>query len=94
MKLALLFNQCILELQQVPDFFTKGIIYLKPKDENTENPSKYRSIMCLLTIYKMLTSIISDKLNSHLKTKQKQKNRKAVKETVKVVRNRSLLILS
>jgi hypothetical protein len=67
-KFALLFNQCILELQQVPGFFTKGITCLKPKDENSENPSKYHPITCLPTIYKMLTSIISDKLNSHLKT--------------------------
>jgi hypothetical protein len=61
-KLALLFDQCILEPQQVPDFFTKGITYLKPKDENTKNPSKYRPITCLLMIYKMLTSIIGAKL--------------------------------
>jgi hypothetical protein len=67
-KLALLFNQCILEPQQVPDFFTKGITYLKPKDENTKNPSNYHPITCLPMIYKMLTSIISDKLSSHLKT--------------------------
>jgi hypothetical protein len=66
-KLALLFNQCILEPQQVSDFFTKGITCLKPKDENTENPSKYGPITCLPTIYNMLTLIISDKLNNHLK---------------------------
>jgi hypothetical protein len=38
------------------EFLAHGITYLKPKDSNTKNPSKYRPINCLPTIYKIMTS--------------------------------------
>jgi hypothetical protein len=42
-----------------------GITYLKPKDSDTKNPSKYRPITCLPTIYKIMTSCIKVIIYDH-----------------------------
>jgi hypothetical protein len=42
-----------------------GITYLKPKDSDTKNPSKYRPITCLPTIYKIITSCIKVIIYDH-----------------------------
>ena len=34
------------------------ITLLIPKNENTENPKKYRPVTCLPTMYKLITSVI------------------------------------
>jgi hypothetical protein len=39
--------------------------YLKPKDSDTKNPSKYRPITCLPTIYKIMTSCIKVIIYDH-----------------------------
>ena len=36
-------------------------MYLLPKAEETKNPMNYRSITCLLMMYKILTSIITER---------------------------------
>lgn len=64
--IATALNHLIKNPQDMPLFLTQGITYLKPKDNDTTNPAKYRPITCLPTIYKLLTSIISQKLNSHI----------------------------
>jgi hypothetical protein len=50
--LAKHFNKFIKEPQNMPNFFKQGITYMKPKDSDTANPSKYRPITCLPTVYK------------------------------------------
>jgi hypothetical protein len=66
------FNGFIREPNTFPEFLAHGITYLKPKDCDTKNPSKYRPITCLPIINKIMTSCIkviiydhSQKLNIH-----------------------------
>jgi hypothetical protein len=47
---------------------TKGKTILIPKDENTEDTSKFRSITCLPTLYKIFTSVITQKIYEHIET--------------------------
>jgi hypothetical protein len=51
------FNGFIREPNTFPEFLAHGITYMKPKDSDTKNPSKYRPITCLPTIYKMTSCI-------------------------------------
>jgi hypothetical protein len=61
---------CMNKLLQHPEvkleFLTKGNTFLIPKDNNTSNPSKYRPITCLVTLYKLITAIITRKIYKHL----------------------------
>ncbi|KAL0878572.1 hypothetical protein ABMA27_003656 [Loxostege sticticalis] len=50
----------------LPNFITQGVTYMIPKDTDTSNPAKYRPITCLQTIYKILTSCISETIYKHL----------------------------
>jgi hypothetical protein len=59
------FNGFIREPNTFPEFLTHGITYLKPKDSDTKNPSKYRPITCLPTIYKIMTSCIKVIIYDH-----------------------------
>ena len=43
----------------------KGVTFLIPKNENTENPKNYRPVTCLPTIYKLMTSIISRRMQKY-----------------------------
>lgn len=52
--------------QELPKFITAGITYMLPKSDDTANPSQYRPITCLPTIYKLITSCITNRINSHL----------------------------
>ena len=61
-----MFNKVILEPDSAPSWFTKGITYLHPKSNETENPKNYRPITCLSTLYKILTSIITERTYSFL----------------------------
>ena len=56
--IAALFNKLI-EEDQIPEWLKAGVIFLIPKNGNTENPKNYRPVTCLLTIYKLMTCIIS-----------------------------------
>ena len=49
-----------------PDWLTEGITYLLPKSQETKNPKNYRPITCLTTIYKLLTSILTERMHSFL----------------------------
>jgi hypothetical protein len=55
---ATLFNKLI-EVGQIPEWLMTGVTILIPKNENTVRPKNYRPIICLPTIYKTITSIIS-----------------------------------
>ena len=56
--IAAIFNKLI-EEDQIPEWLTAGVIFLIPKNENIENPKNYRSVTCLPTMYKLITSVIS-----------------------------------
>jgi hypothetical protein len=63
--LATLFNR-IIEEGQTPEWLTAGVTLLIPKNENPETPKNYRPITCLPTIYKLITSIISKRMQKHI----------------------------
>ncbi|CAK1586333.1 unnamed protein product [Parnassius mnemosyne] len=59
-----------LDQKSLPSLFTTGITHLVPKDRDSTDPSKYRPITCLPTIYKTLTSILSARITRHLNSNQ------------------------
>jgi hypothetical protein len=63
--LAKHFSNFIKQPQSIPDFLTQGTTYMKPKDTDTINPSKYRPITCLPTLYKVLTACIAYQIYLH-----------------------------
>ena len=42
-------------------WFTQGVTYLQPKSNETNIPKKYLTITCLPSIYKILTSVITER---------------------------------
>lgn len=67
--LAQCFTEIIKQPHKMPQFMTRGTTYLIPKTEiPSASPDKYRPITCLPTIYKILTSIIANKIHEHLET--------------------------
>ncbi|KAL0851472.1 hypothetical protein ABMA28_007269 [Loxostege sticticalis] len=52
--------------ENLPEFVTKGITHMLPKSSDTSNPLQYRPITCLPTLYKLITSCITIKINSHI----------------------------
>lgn len=65
--LARFFTSFIDDPGEIPVYMTKGKTLLLPKDgDDTQDPSKYRPITCLCTLYKILTSCIADKIYCHL----------------------------
>ena len=62
--IAVLFNKFI--EGQIPEWLTAGVIFLIPKNENTENPKNYRPVTCLPTIHKLITSIISRRMQKYM----------------------------
>jgi hypothetical protein len=64
------FNQFTEDAEKIPDFLVRGIISLQPKSQDCEDPSKYRPITCLCTIYKIYTACIAERIYKHLEIKQ------------------------
>lgn len=65
--LARLYTTGLNNPQTFPEFLSEGVTYLLPKGKPTsENPAKYRPITCLCTTYKLLTSIIANKIYKHM----------------------------
>ena len=62
---AALFNKLI-EADQITKWLTAGVIFLIPKNENTENPKNYRTVTCVPTIYKLVTSIICRRMQKYM----------------------------
>nr|AAA92147.1 reverse transcriptase [Bombyx mori] len=52
--------------QSIPEFIATGITYMIPKGDFSIEASQYRPITCLPTIYKILTTVITKKINSHI----------------------------
>jgi hypothetical protein len=63
--IAALCNKLI-EEDQIPEWLTAGVTFLIPKNGNTENPKNYRPMTCLPTIYKLMTSIISRRMQKYI----------------------------
>ena len=55
-----LYNLVITDLKKIPQWLVNGITYLLPKSDETNNPKSYRPITCLTTMYKILTSILTE----------------------------------
>lgn len=64
--LANCYNELMQNPEQTPFWLANGQTTLIPKNEHTDDPKNYRPITCLNTIYKNLTSIISERLYQHL----------------------------
>jgi hypothetical protein len=62
--IAALFNKLI-EEDRIPDWLTTGVTFVIPRNENTENPKNYRPVTCLPTIHKLITSIISRRMQKY-----------------------------
>uniref|UniRef100_A0A8D8Z094 Reverse transcriptase n=1 Tax=Cacopsylla melanoneura TaxID=428564 RepID=A0A8D8Z094_9HEMI len=60
------FQHCIQNPSELPKFLTEGITYMLPKNEKIDNPASYRPVTCLSTIYKLLTSILKNKIYDHI----------------------------
>lgn len=52
----------------IPPYFTLGLTHMLPKTGDPEDPKNYRPITCLSTVYKILTSVVNNKIKHHLKT--------------------------
>ena len=65
--MAEVYSEFIKDLKQTPDWLVEGAINLLPKKEETWILKDYRPIVCLApTTFKILTSLITDRLYSHL----------------------------
>ena len=64
-----------------------GVNFLMTKKENTENPKNYRPVTCLSTMYKLITSVISRRMQTDMDDEnliqKKKKNRKGATEDQK-----------
>ena len=67
-KLLGFINDFLINPETVPKFLMQGKTYLLPKGELTKDPSNYRPITCLQTIYKIITACITHILNLHVET--------------------------
>ncbi|KAL1446381.1 hypothetical protein WDU94_013936 [Cyamophila willieti] len=65
-KLLDILNLMLVDPNKIPPNLTKGITYMKPKGIYSADPSKYRPITCLNTMYKIFTSLITNKITQHL----------------------------
>jgi len=65
-KLTEYINDFIKHPEKTPRFITEGKTYLLPKGKPSKEPSKYRPITCLQTVYKIITSCITNLLNTHV----------------------------
>jgi hypothetical protein len=63
--IAAIFNK-LNEEDHIPEWLTAGITFLIPKNENTENPKNYRPVTCLPTMYKLITSFISRRMQKYM----------------------------
>jgi len=63
--IAEIFNK-LTEAGSILEWLTAGVTYLIPKNENNGNPKNYRPVTCLPTTYKLITSIISRRMQKHM----------------------------
>ena len=60
------YSEIIKDPKQIPNWLVEGATNLLPKKEETWIPKTYRPIACLPTTFKIMTSVITDGLCSHL----------------------------
>ena len=60
------YSEIIKDPKQTPGWLVEGVTNLLPKKEETWIPKNYRPIAFLPTTFKILTSVITDRLYSHL----------------------------
>ena len=60
------YSEIIKDAKQTPDWLVEGATNLLPKKEETWIPKNCRPIACLPTTFKILTSVITYGLYSHL----------------------------
>jgi len=63
---AKIFDDILKHPDTCPEWLTTGRTTLVPKKVDTQNPSNYRPITCLPVVYKILTSIITTRMNHHI----------------------------
>ena len=63
------YSEIIKDPKQTPDWLVEGATNLLPKKEQTWIPKNNRPITCLQTTFKILASVITDRLYSHLEKK-------------------------
>ncbi|XP_028163341.1 uncharacterized protein LOC114354934, partial [Ostrinia furnacalis] len=59
-------NDFIRNPDSMPPYITQGLTYMIPKSAEHHDPSKYRPITCLQTIYKILTSCLTEIIYGHV----------------------------
>ena len=59
-RLTQLYNLIITDPKQIPQWLVNGITYLLPKSDETNNPKNYGPITYLTTMYKILTSVLTE----------------------------------
>ena len=62
------YNRAITNPETNLQWFIQGITYLLPKSIETDIPKNYRTITCLPTMYKILTSIVTERTCNLLDT--------------------------
>ena len=60
------YSEIIKDPEQTPGWLVEGATNLLPKKEETWKPKNHRPIACLPTTFKILTSVITDRLYNHL----------------------------
>ena len=60
-KLLIELNVIMADPKKTPEWMATGVTYLLPKAGQTDNPKNYRLITCLSTVYKILTSILTER---------------------------------
>ena len=65
---AKLTNAMILEPKTMPEWLTTGKTTLVPKSSPADDPNNFRPITCLPIMYKVISSVINNRLLSHLTT--------------------------
>ena len=61
-SMAIAYSVIINDPQQIPEWLVEGVTNLLPKNNETWTTKNYRPIACLPTTFKILTSIITDRL--------------------------------
>ena len=64
--LRIAYNDIMRNPNNCPEWLTQGTTFLLPKSTVTQNPNSYRPITCLPTTYKILTSIIAERMYAFL----------------------------
>ena len=65
-QMTLNFTNILQNPETAPEWLTEGTTDLLPKSQETQNPQNYRPITYLTTTYKILTSIITERMYTFL----------------------------